>query len=136
LWLQLACAKPANESARVYSGPGVVSGMHANISIATFLIARGPHSYISADPALIEGQRGNRSNPLYNLFYLDVGTPRESCVISCSFFGLSSRFLSSFCWSYRCSLSAGALRARRVCSRVDGRMDGRRSGFSILSGVF
>lgn len=81
-WLRLACAKRDNESARVYSAPSTTDMHDANMSIATFLIARGPHSMISADPSVIEDQRGNRSNPFYNLFYLDVGTPLEHCVES------------------------------------------------------
>ena len=81
-WLREACAKRDNESARIYSGPSNNDMHDAKMSIATFLIARGPHSMITADPSIIEDQRGNHSNPFYNLFYLDVGTPLQHCVES------------------------------------------------------
>jgi hypothetical protein len=54
-----------------------VTTLKANMSIATFLVARGPWAYIGAPLQLIS--RGNWSDPFFQLYRLDTGKPMGAC---------------------------------------------------------
>lgn len=76
-WMRQQCAALSNESAAIYGGPSTTNRQAANLTIAAFLISRGPHSLINADVPTIEGR--NQSNPAYAIFQLDVGVPLQRC---------------------------------------------------------
>ena len=75
-WMRQMCAVPANESTLVFPQPSYPMAA-ANMSVASFLVARGPHSYLGAQYTVIEG--GNWSDPLFRLHRLDTGTPAGAC---------------------------------------------------------
>ena len=77
------CAVPANESTLVFQGvPGWLTPSGtlaaANVSVAAFLVARGPHSYIEAPMETIN--RGDPADPFFKLYRLDTGRPTGACV--------------------------------------------------------
>lgn len=74
-WMRTQCAVPANESTLIYGVGGDV-----NMSVAAFLIVRGPFSLIGAPKSAIEGR--NYSDPIFRAFRLDTGTPTGECVES------------------------------------------------------
>ena len=74
------CGRPANQSALMYPAPSHTNLSAANLSLAAFLVTRGPYSYMSADQATIEGQ--DVANHFFRLFQMDVGEPLGSCVES------------------------------------------------------
>ena len=82
-WMWAQCAVPANESTLIYGGatgtPGTPGEVTNNVTIAGFLVTRGPHALINAPVAVIEG--GNVSDPLYRgrLYRLDTGVPTGAC---------------------------------------------------------
>ena len=76
-WMRQQCAARSNESATIYGGPSTTDLKAANLTIAAFLVSRGPYSLINADVATIEGR--DKSNPAYAIFQLDVGVPLEVC---------------------------------------------------------
>ena len=72
-WMRAQCAVPANESTSTF-----VVGHDVNMSVAAFLVARGPYSLITMSKAVIEGR--NWSDPEYRSYRLDTGTPTGNCV--------------------------------------------------------
>ena len=72
-WMRTQCAVPANESTSIF-----VVGHDVNMSVAAFLVARGPFSLITMSKAVIEGR--NLSDPEYRTYRLDTGTPASECV--------------------------------------------------------
>eukprot|EP00933_Yihiella_yeosuensis_P045401 TRINITY_DN40768_c0_g1_i1.p1 TRINITY_DN40768_c0_g1~~TRINITY_DN40768_c0_g1_i1.p1 ORF type:complete len:474 (+),score=55.25 TRINITY_DN40768_c0_g1_i1:85-1506(+) len=77
-WMRAQCFRAANSSAVIYAGPSTTDLNSASLQIAGFLVTRGPYSYIAADPAIIEGR--NSSDPFYQLFQQDFGSPLQSCM--------------------------------------------------------
>ena len=77
-WMRHQCSRLSNESAVIYGGPSATNLQAANLTIAAFLVSRGPYSLINADAAIIEGR--DKYNPAYAIFQLDVGLPLEDCV--------------------------------------------------------
>lgn len=81
------CAVPANESTLMFDGvpgwnttlPGTTEAA-ANMTIAAFLVARGPHSVVSAPLQLVSA--GDWTDPFFRLYRLDTGMPTGSCVES------------------------------------------------------
>lgn len=76
-WMRTQCAVPANESALTFLGPGTIIDASANMSLAAFLVARGPYSFIQAPRDVIEGQ--DWENPIFRLYRLDTGVPTGPC---------------------------------------------------------
>jgi hypothetical protein len=72
-WMRQQCTVPANESTSIF-----VVGHDVNMSVAAFLVARGPFSLITMSKAVIEGR--NYSDPEYRSYRLDTGTPTGGCV--------------------------------------------------------
>ena len=75
-WMRAQCAVPANESTLVFP-PATGSMAAAKMSIASFLVARGPYAYLGAQYSVIEA--GNWSDPLFRLHRLDTGKPTGPC---------------------------------------------------------
>jgi hypothetical protein len=74
-WMRHQCAVPHNESTQVF--PQVTVAQTAQMTIAAFLVARGPFSYLGAPMTLIN--EGDWSDPLYRLHRLDTGKPVGDC---------------------------------------------------------
>ena len=72
-WMRQQCAVLANESTSIF-----VVGHDVNMSVAAFLVARGPFSLITMSKAVIEGR--NWSDPEYRSYRLDTGAPTGGCV--------------------------------------------------------
>jgi hypothetical protein len=72
-WMRKQCAVPANESTSTF-----VVGHDVNMSVAAFLVARGPYSLITMNKAVIEGR--NWSDPEYRSYRLDTGVPTGGCI--------------------------------------------------------
>ena len=70
-WMRSQCAVPANESTLVFPPA------KDNMSMAAFLVARGPFAYIGASKATIEN--GTSSDPLFLLHRHDTGEPTGAC---------------------------------------------------------
>ena len=70
-WMRSQCAVPANESTLVFPPA------KGNLSMAAFLVARGPFAYIGASKATIEN--GTSSDPLFLLHRYDTGEPTGAC---------------------------------------------------------
>ena len=99
------CGRPANQSALMYPAPSHTSLSAANLSLAAFLVTRGPFSYMAADQGTVEGR--DRANPFFRLFQLDVGHPLGSCVESGT--GRFTRAWSRGVASVDCGAPAGGL---------------------------
>jgi len=74
-WMQTQCAVPHNESTQVY--PQATAAATANMSIASFLVSRGPHSYLGAPYAVVNA--GDWADPLFRIHRLNTGTPITEC---------------------------------------------------------
>ena len=115
----------ANQSALMYPAVSHNSVSSANLSLAAFLVTRGPYSFQPANQAIIEGQ--DRANPFFQLFQLHVG-PWDRCTfhIMPSLPPWMARFVKSmallwlsevvrrhrrhvFCGVYRVGLFSGAV---------------------------
>lgn len=72
VWMRTQCAVPANESTSIFA-----VGRDVNMSVAAFLVVRGPFSLITMSKAVIEGR--NWSDPEYRSYRLDTGTPTGAC---------------------------------------------------------
>ena len=75
-WMRRQCAVPGNESTQTFP-PAQGPLPAAEMAIAAFLVARGPHSYLSAPAATIN--RGDWSDPIFRLHRLDTGKPTGAC---------------------------------------------------------
>jgi hypothetical protein len=73
-WMRAQCAVPANESTLIYG----VNSHDVNMSVAAFLVTRGPFSLIGAPKAAIEGR--DWSDSVFRTFRLDTGTPTGACI--------------------------------------------------------
>jgi len=71
-WMRAQCALPANESTQTYG-----TNAPSNMTVASFLVSRGPWSYLSAPGGLIPA--GDWSDPNFRLFRLDTGRPTGDC---------------------------------------------------------
>jgi hypothetical protein len=100
-WMRAQCAVPANESTLVFPGGG-----GSNISVAAFLVARGPYSLISAPVENI--MRGDWSDPVFRAFRLDTGTPTTGCVETAP--SVFSRAWTGGTASVDCSKGVGVLK--------------------------
>jgi len=76
-WMRAACAVPANESTLAYLGAGSTVDAVANMSLAAFLVSRGPYSVIQAPTPVING--GDWTDPTFRLYRLDTGVPTAPC---------------------------------------------------------
>jgi len=76
-WMRSQCAVPANESTQVYDFAGHTgAGMAAQMAVATFLVSRGPYSYLGAPPSV---GAGDWNDPIFRLHRLDTGKPKGGC---------------------------------------------------------
>jgi hypothetical protein len=79
-WMRQQCAVRTNESALAYLGPGSTTDATPNMSMAAYLVVRGPYSFIQAPSAVIQGR--DWTDPAYRVYRLDTGTPTGPCVES------------------------------------------------------
>ena len=95
-WMREMCAVPANESTLMFNGvagwnttlPGTTAAA-ANMTIAAFLVARGPHSVVGAPLQLVSA--ADWTDPFFRLYRLDTGKPKGPCVESTQHPGTFSR---------------------------------------------
>ena len=72
-WMRRQCALPANESTQVYPPASANPVGVGRMSVAAFLVSRGPYSYLGAQQTTINA--GDWSDPLFRLHRLDTGKP-------------------------------------------------------------
>jgi hypothetical protein len=77
----------------------------ANMSIAAFLVVRGPYSYVTAPMQVVS--RGDWSDPFFQLYRLDTGKPTGPCTESTD--GVFSRKWSGGSASVDCAAAKGVL---------------------------
>lgn len=103
--MKALCSVPTNESAIFYPGPSKTDAAAANLTIAAFLVSRGPFSYISADVGTVESR--DWENPAYAILQLDTGKPTGGCEESSS--GVFTRSWSGGEASVDCTTHTGML---------------------------
>lgn len=106
-WMKLQCKRPANQSAVLYAAVSHTDMAAANLSIAAFLVTRGPHSFVGAHQGTIEGQ--DKADPFFAIFQLDVGSPMGDCVASSAKGHTFSRKWSHGMAMVNCSATGGAM---------------------------
>lgn len=100
-WMQHQCAVPGNESTVVYPSP-TSNPAHASMAIASFLVSRGPHSYIGVSHASMA------SADFRNKFLrLDTGKPTGSCTEATP--GIFTRAWSGGKAAVDCTTATGTL---------------------------
>lgn len=108
-WMRAQCAVPANESTLVFN-PANGPAAQANMSLAAFLVARGPFSYIGGQQdhtykTGIDG--GNWSDPTFRIYRLATGKPTGACTESSM--GVFTRSWSKGKATVDCATAKGAL---------------------------
>jgi hypothetical protein len=103
-WMRRQCTLPANESTQTYNrATGTVDV--AKMAIASFLVSRGPFSYLSATTAVIN--RGDWTDPIFRLHRLDTGKPTGDCTETSS--GVFSRTWSGGIAAVDCTTATATL---------------------------